>query len=84
MFVVQPGEGPETVELYKAIIDFRTEDVAQNVNNLAKTANVRMFKKPVSVFAKWKSDTDFNVKEKCLYDHDFLNWKLDKFVKDPE
>lgn len=81
---MQPGEGPETVELYKAIIEFRQEDVAQDGNGLHKAANVRMFKKPVSVFAKWKTDTDFNIKEKCLYENDFISWKLDKFVKDPE
>ena len=42
-----------------------------------------MFKKPVSVFARWKTDSE-NVRDKSLYDHDFTFWKLEKFVKDPD
>ena len=38
---------------------------------------VRIFKKPVSVFAKWRTDTD-GTREKCL-EHDYDNWKLDRF-----
>jgi len=46
-----------------------------------KNTAKKVFKKPVSVFAKWKTDNE-SVREKCLYEHDFLNWKLEKFVKD--
>lgn len=53
------------------------------VSKSYKRRTVKKFKKPVSVFASWKTDTE-NVREKCLYDHDFLHWKLEKFIKDSE
>ena len=37
----------------------------------------RAFKKPASVFAKWRTDDDAT-RQKYL-DHDFDNWKLDRF-----
>ena len=80
--MIQSGETHETVELYKTIIDFRQEEVV-NPGDLAIDEAVRIFKKPVSVFAKWLTDTD-TTKEKCL-EHDYENWKLDKFeLKDYE
>lgn len=74
-FVIQPGETHRTVELYKTLIDFRQEDVAgpKDVGD----DNVVIFKKPVSVFAKWRTDTDA-LREKCL-DHDYDRWKMDNF-----
>ena len=63
------------MELYKAIIDFRQEEVANPASRMVSV--VKTFKKPVSVFAKWRTDTD-TTREKCL-DHDFENWKLDNF-----
>ena len=83
MFVIQPGETSESIELYKTIIDFRQEEVPLRGAKITITENVRLFKKPVSVFAKWRSDTE-QVKDKCLYEHDFVYWKLEKFVKDSE
>ena len=35
------------------------------------------------MFAKWKNDDEM-VRQRCLYEHDFLQWKLEKFVKDNE
>ena len=45
---------------------------AAGANGSGKT-----FKKPASVFAKWRTDDDAT-RQKCL-DHDFDNWKLDRF-----
>lgn len=42
-----------------------------------------MFKKETSVFAKWKADDD-KIMQKCLLEHDFLHWKLEKFVKEDD
>ena len=82
-FVIQPGEDHSSIELYKTIVDFRQEEVPISGQIAVKKENVRIFKKPVSVFAKWHTDTD-KIKDKCLYDHDFLNWKLERFVKDAD
>ena len=38
---------------------------------------VKIFKKPVSVFAKWRTDNE-KIRDKCL-EHDYDNWKLDNF-----
>ena len=38
---------------------------------------VKIFKKPVSVFAKWRTDNE-KIRDKCL-EHDYENWKLDNF-----
>ena len=42
----------------------------------------RQFSKPASVFSKWRTDEEV-VRQRCLYEHDYLHWKLEKFVKDP-
>jgi hypothetical protein len=71
--------GPDTIELYKTITDFRQEDIAEVGRNISES--VKQFKKPVSVFARWKADTE-DTREKCTYGHDFTLWKLERFVKD--
>ena len=74
-FVIQPCDMHQTVELYKTIIDFRQEEVASPNDRMITVT--KTFKKPVSVFAKWRTDDD-KTREKCL-EHDYDNWKLDNF-----
>ena len=74
-FVIQPWETSQTVELYKTIIDFRQEEVANPNDRMVNV--VKIFKKPVSVFAKWRTDNE-KIRDKCL-EHDYDNWKLDNF-----
>ena len=71
--MIQPGDTHETVELYKTIIDFRQEDVANPADRKLSLINI-IFKKPVSVFASWHTDTE-TIRDKCL-EYDFENWKL--------
>ena len=79
-FVIQPGETADTLETYTSVIDFRQEVVVDPQVRASKFAQ-RVFKKQTSVFAKWKSDTE-KVREMCTWEHDFLFWKVPKFVKD--
>lgn len=44
-----------------------------------KEAEERKFDKSNSVFRDWREDTPERIKLCC--DHDFLNWKLEKFIK---
>ena len=80
MFVIQSGDTEETIELYKTLVDFRQEDVPAKFINTKNFKEEKLFKKPLSVFAKWRTDSD-STRDRCL-DHDFLNWKVDNFVKD--
>ena len=80
MFVIQSGDTHETVELYKTLVDFRQEDVPAKFINTKIAENTKIFKKPLSVFAKWRTDSD-STRDKCL-EHDYMNWKVDNFVKD--
>ena len=70
MFVIQSGDSHETIELYKTLVDFRQEDVpAKPINSKILEETVKAFKKPLSVFAKWRTDSD-STRDKCL-EHDF-------------
>lgn len=80
-FVIQPGDNASKVELYKTVIDYRQESVAAPVKISTKQKVTKVFKKPNSVFARWKDDTE-QTREKGFYDHDTINWKLERFVKD--
>lgn len=71
------------MQVYSSIIDFRQEDVPPKHSKSLKRHVVKVFKKPVSVFSAWWTDTE-NVRDKCLYEHDYCHWKLEKFVKDSE
>jgi hypothetical protein len=57
------------------------------VPEIAKTSsiktNVRRFEKHNSVFAKWLEDDD-QVYYSVLNNHDYVKWKMTKFVKDEE
>lgn len=68
-FVIQPGNDASTIQLYKTVIDFRQEAVAGHITFDVKSKNEKVFKKPNSVFARWKSDTE-QTREKGFYDHD--------------
>lgn len=52
-----------------------------NVKTSARKANVRRFEKHSSVFAKWQEDDD-NLYYSILNNHDYVKWKMTRFVKD--
>ena len=81
--MIQPGESYETLEVYSFISDFRQEDIPPKDAISRKKKVVQTFDKPASVFAQWKDDTD-KTREQCLYEHDYIHWKLERFVKEHE
>ena len=47
---------------------FRTEEITPYVKPKKHKYNIRRFKKETSVFAKWKEDDDFILKEAAAHD----------------
>ena len=82
-FVIQPGDTAESIYLQRSVVNYREEDVPPYTGSTFKSQVVRVFKKETSVFRNWRQDNE-QTAEKCLDEHDFLFWKLEKFIRDSE
>ena len=54
--------------VHYSLTKFRTEEITPYVKPKKHKYNIRRFKKETSVFAKWKEDDDFILKEAAAHD----------------
>ena len=67
---------------HRCIIQAREEEVPPFAKVSKSKVRVRVFCREESVFADWKVDTDAMLKTAFRADRE--NWKLDRFIRDPD
>ena len=83
--MLEAQELPESLESYyihKEIADNRDEEIVPHYKKMKNKQKERFFNHASSVFKGWTPDNATTL-EKCL-DHDFKQWKVPNFVKDPD
>jgi len=76
------AEARTRCSFHRCIIQAREEEVPPFAKMPKSKVRVRVFCREDSVFADWKVDTDAMLKTAFRADRE--NWKLDRFIRDPE